>query len=73
MDRDRVLAMNAGSLEAFFERLQDCNNIDPRDMWNFDEGVHDGEGGKKNELVSRVRVRDALADTARKSGVGDID
>jgi hypothetical protein len=42
MDRDWVLAMNAASLETFFERLQDCisrNSIDPEDMWNFDERV----------------------------------
>jgi len=40
MDRDRVLAMNTGSLETFFECLQGCihhNNIDPKDMRNFDE------------------------------------
>jgi hypothetical protein len=51
MDRDRVLAMNAVSLEAFFEHLQNCmhrNSINPKDMWNFDEkGVHDGEGRKE--------------------------
>jgi hypothetical protein len=64
MDRDRVLVMNAASLETFFERLQleDCisrNSIDPEDMCNFDEmGFMMGRGGKKNELViSRVRVK----------------
>jgi hypothetical protein len=62
MDRDRVLAMNAASLETFFEHLQDCishNSIDPEDMWNFDEkGFMMGRGGKKNELViSRVRMK----------------
>jgi hypothetical protein len=52
MDRDRVLAVNGGNLEAFFEHPQDCihcNNIDLKDMSNFDvKGFMMGRGGKKN-------------------------
>ena len=51
MGYDRVLAMNAGSLEVFF-KLQDWihrNNIDPKDMWNFGEKGFIMREGRKEE------------------------
>ena len=63
MDRDRVLAVNAKSLEEYFERLSESPHVttptDPDDIWNLDEqGFMMGRSGTKNELVSsRVRVK----------------
>ena len=62
MNRDRVMAINRGNINGYFNRLYDVihrNHIDPQDMWNFDEkGFLMGQGGKRNELViSRVRTK----------------
>jgi hypothetical protein len=79
MDRDQALAVNAKSLDEYFERLSECiarNHIDPGDMWNFDEKgfMMGGRGGKKNELVSsRVRVKAPPANATRKSGIDYVD
>jgi hypothetical protein len=43
MNRDRVLAVNAKSLDEYFERLNECitrNHIDPSDIWNFNDMRH---------------------------------
>jgi hypothetical protein len=61
MDRDRVPAVNAKSLDQYFERLNECitrSHIDPDNIWDFNEkGFMMGSGGNKSELViSRVQV-----------------
>ena len=62
MDCYRVLSLNTGNLNGYFNRLYDvihCNHIYPKDMWNFDEkGFLMGQGEKQNELViARVHMK----------------
>jgi hypothetical protein len=74
MDRDRVLALNTASLENFFERLQDCirhNNIDPEDMWNFDEeGFMMGVVERRMSWYSPGYVSRRLDGCSKEIGIG---